>query len=59
MSCVGKQVLPGPGRRGRCQHHEGDLDQELQRRHPRDHPADAVPQQGLLAEHPQLGLETR
>ena len=56
---VGEQVLPGPWRGGRGQHHEGDLDQELQRRHPGDHPADAVPQQGLPAQHPQLGLEAR
>ena len=40
-------VLLGPGRGGRRQHHEGDLHQELQRRHPGHHPAHAVPQQGI------------
>ena len=47
MPGVSQQILPGPGRGGRGQHHAGDLHQELQRRHPGHHPAHAVPQQGL------------
>ena len=46
MPGASQQILPRPGRRGRRQHHEGHLHQELQRRHQGDHPADAVSQQG-------------
>ena len=38
-------VLPGPRRGGRCQHHAGDLHEELLRREQDHHPAHAVPQQ--------------
>ena len=41
-------VLPGPRRGGRCQHHAGDLHEELLRREQDHHPADAVPQQGEM-----------
>ena len=48
---VGKQVLPGSRRRGRCQHHARYFDQKLLRRHPGYHPVDAVSQQGTCWLH--------
>lgn len=51
MSGASEQILPGSRRRGRRQHHEGYLHQELLRRHQGHHPADAIPQQGEERHH--------
>ena len=44
-------VLPGPRRGGRCQHHAGDLHEELLCGEQDHHPAHAVPQQGQMQGH--------
>lgn len=48
VSGAGQQVLSGPGRRGRGEHHASHQYQELLRRHQSHHTADAVPQQGTV-----------
>lgn len=44
LSGVGEQVLPGPGRRRRCEHNEGHFYQKLLGRHKGHYTTHAVSQ---------------